>query len=45
MDSTLAAQYGIWVLPDLFLVDKDGKVLSRTVQVGTLEDELKKRLK
>jgi hypothetical protein len=45
MDSPLAAQYGIWVLPNLFLVDKDGKVLSRTVQVGTLEEELKKRLK
>jgi peroxiredoxin len=45
MDSALAAQYGIWVLPNLFLVDKDGKVLSRTVQVGTLEEELKKRLK
>jgi hypothetical protein len=45
MDSAIAAQYGIWVLPNLFLVDKDGKVLSRTVQVGTLEEELKKRLK
>jgi peroxiredoxin len=45
MDSSLAAQYGVWVLPNLFLVDKDGKVLSRTVQVATLADELKKRLK
>ena len=44
LDSPLAAQYGIMVLPNLFLVDKDGKVASRTVQVGNLEDELKKRL-
>lgn len=45
MESPLATQYGIMVLPNLFLVDKDGKVLSRTLQVGTLEDELKKLLK
>jgi thiol-disulfide isomerase/thioredoxin len=44
LDSPLAAQYGVMVLPNLFLV-KDGKVLNRTVQVGTLEDEIKKALK
>jgi thiol-disulfide isomerase/thioredoxin len=44
-NSPLAAQYGIMVLPNLFLLDKDGKVLSRTVQVATLEEELKKQLK
>ena len=33
------------VLPNLFLVDKDSKVLSRTVQVSNLEDEVKKVLK
>ena len=43
LESPLATQYGIMVLPNLFLVDKDGKVASRTVQVGNLEDELKKR--
>jgi len=44
LDSPMAAQYGIMVLPNLFLVDKDGKVVSRTVQVGNLEEELKKRV-
>jgi hypothetical protein len=45
LDSTLANQYGIMYPPTLFLLDKEGKVLSRTVQVATLEDELKKQLK
>jgi hypothetical protein len=45
LDSPLALQYGVMVLPNLFLVDKDGKVLSRTVQVNGLEDEVKKLLK
>lgn len=44
LDSPLAAQYGVMVLPNLFLV-KDGKVHNRTVQVSTLEDEIKKTLK
>jgi hypothetical protein len=46
LDSPLATQYGIMFLPHLFLVDKDGKVLSRSVQqVSSLESELKKHLK
>jgi TolA-binding protein len=45
LDSPLATQYGIMTLPNLFLVGKDGKVASRTVQVGTLEEEVKKSLK
>jgi hypothetical protein len=46
LESPLATQYGIMVLPNIFLVDKDGKVISRTVQqVNGLEDEVKKRLK
>jgi len=46
LDSPMATQYGIMFLPHLFLVDKDGKVLSRSVQqVSGLEGELKKRLK
>jgi hypothetical protein len=45
LDSPLATQYGVMVLPNLFLVDKKGKVLSRTLQqVNGLEEELKKRL-
>lgn len=45
LESPLATQYGIMVLPNLFLVDKDGKVVSRTVQISNLEDEVKKLLK
>ncbi len=45
MSGKLGENYGIMVLPTLFLVDKDGKVASRTVQMTTLEDELKKLLK
>jgi hypothetical protein len=45
LESKLAMDYGIMVLPHLFLVGKDGKVVSRTVQIGNLEDEVKKLLK
>jgi hypothetical protein len=45
LESPLATQYGVMVLPNLFLVDKEGKVVSRAVQqVNHLEEELKKRL-
>jgi len=44
LESPLATQYGVMVLPNLFLVDKDGKVISRNIQqVGSLEEEIKKR--
>ena len=45
LDSPLAAQYGIMVLPNMFLVDKNGTVLSRNMQLANLEDEIKKSLK
>lgn len=45
LDSPLAIHYGIHSLPNLFLVGKDGKVVNRSIQVGNLEDELKKHLK
>jgi hypothetical protein len=45
IDGPLATQYGVTVLPNMFLVDKAGKVLSRRLQVGNVEDELKKLLK
>ena len=45
LDSPLAAQYGIMVLPSMFLVGKDGNVVSRNVQLANLEDEIKKLLK
>ena len=42
--SPLAAAYGIQVVPHLFLVGKDGKVLNRSAQITTLEDDLKKMM-
>jgi hypothetical protein len=42
LDSPLAIKFGITVLPNMFLVGPDGKVVSRSVQATTLEDELKK---
>jgi hypothetical protein len=45
LESPLATYYGIVALPNMFLVGKDGKVVSRTVQVGTLEDEIRKLTK
>lgn len=45
LESPLAIQYGVMVLPNTFLVNKEGKIASRTVQVNTLEEEIKKLLK
>jgi hypothetical protein len=45
LESKPATDYGVMVLPHLFLVGKDGKVVSHTVQVNNLEDEVKKLLK
>lgn len=42
INSPLATYYGINGLPTLFLVGKDGRVISRSLQVGELEPELKK---
>jgi thiol-disulfide isomerase/thioredoxin len=42
--SPLATQYGIMGLPTLFLVGKDGNVISRTLQVNSLEEAVKKAL-
>jgi hypothetical protein len=45
LESKLATGYGVQVLPNTFLVGKDGKVVSRNVQINNLEDEVKKLLK
>jgi thiol-disulfide isomerase/thioredoxin len=45
LEGKLATDYGVTVLPHLFLLGPDGKVVSRTVQVGNLETELKKLIK
>jgi thiol-disulfide isomerase/thioredoxin len=42
LDSPLAVQYGVMVLPNMFLVGRDGKVVSHTIQMSSLEDEIKK---
>src|SRR5207253_424240 len=42
LDSPLAVQYGVMVLPNMFLVGRDGKVVSHTIQMAGLEDEIKK---
>src|SRR5262249_10146726 len=45
LDSPLAIQYGVMVLPNTFLVNREGKIASRTVQMNNLEEEIKKLLK
>jgi Thioredoxin-like len=45
MDGKLANDYGVMMVPHLFLVGKDGKVVSRSLRVNALEDELKKLCK
>ncbi len=44
-ESKLATDYGIMSLPSLFVVNRDGKVASRAVQVNNLDDEIKKLIK
>ncbi|HKI34421.1 MAG TPA: thioredoxin-like domain-containing protein [Gemmataceae bacterium] len=44
MDSKYAVEYGVMMLPNLFLVGKDGKVVSRTLQIGNVEEEIKKQV-
>lgn len=44
-EGKLATDLGIVVVPHLFLVGKDGKVINRNAQVNNIEDELKRVLK
>jgi peroxiredoxin len=43
MNSPLATQYGIMGLPHILLVGRDGRVISRSIQIGELEEALKKQ--
>lgn len=45
LEGKLATDYGVMMLPNLFLIGKDGKVINRTVQVNGLEAEVQKALK
>ena len=42
MNSALALQYGINGLPTAFLIGRDGRVVTRSMQMSDLETELKK---
>jgi thiol-disulfide isomerase/thioredoxin len=42
LEARLATDFGVLNLPTLFLVGKDGKVVSTRTQVATLEEEIKK---
>ena len=45
LHSRYTLEMGILTLPVTFLVDPQGKVISRNLQISQLEEELKKRLK
>ena len=45
LESKLATDYGVMMLPNLFVLDREGKVVNRAAQVGALTDELKKLIK
>lgn len=45
LEGKLATDYGIQVLPQVFLVGKDAKVVGKNLQVSNVEDEIKKHLK
>ncbi len=45
LESPPALQYGVLALPTQFLVDSEGTVVSRSIHVSQLEEELKKLLK
>jgi len=44
LNSPLATYYGILGLPSMFLVDREGKVISRTMQSADLEKAIQKAL-
>jgi thiol-disulfide isomerase/thioredoxin len=44
MTGKLGEQYGIMVLPTMFLAGKDGKVINHAEQMTTVEDNVKKAL-
>jgi Thioredoxin-like len=45
MNGPLATQYGIFGLPQVFLIDAAGKVVSNKIQLNMLDDEITKLVK
>jgi hypothetical protein len=45
LEGKMATQYGIMVLPSLFVVGRDGKCLSKSAQISTIDEEIKKFVK
>lgn len=45
LEGRLATELGIWTLPTMLLIDKEGKVANRDIHIGELAIELEKRLK
>ena len=45
MESTMAKDFGIVILPTMILVDKTGKVISRSTSVNMLKKQLPVLLK
>jgi peroxiredoxin len=43
LDGRLANELGILTLPTMLLIDKEGRVINRSISIGELETELKKR--
>jgi hypothetical protein len=45
LEGKMATDYGVMVLPTMFLVNKDGKVANHAVQISNVEEEIKKLTK
>jgi hypothetical protein len=44
LESKLATSYGVTVLPNVFVIDRQGKMANRKIQINSLEEEVKKQL-
>ena len=42
LNSPLAVQYGIHILPTLFMINREGRVTSNALQIGDIATELRK---
>ena len=44
LESKLATYYGVMVLPNAFVIDRQGKMANRKIQINNLEEEVKKQV-